>query len=63
MVVWMPDVTYVFELKTEGTVQNALKQINDRNYAIPYLTDGHKVVKVGVKFDSQTRVPEDWAIE
>jgi hypothetical protein len=63
MVVWMPDVTYVFELKTEGTAQNALEQINHKDYAIPYLTDGHKVVKVGVKFNPKTRVPEEWAIE
>ena len=63
MVVWMPDVTYVFELKTEGTAQNALKQIDNKSYAIPYLTDGRKVVKVGVKFNPKTRVPEEWAIE
>lgn len=63
MVVQMPDTTYVFELKTNGTAQEALKQIDSRDYALSYQNDGRKVVKVGVKFDVETRVPEDWVIE
>ncbi len=63
MVVWMPDTTYVFELKVSGTAQEALEQINERGYASPYQADGRHVVKVGVKFNSDTRVPEDWAIQ
>ena len=62
MVVWMPDTTYVFELKVNGTAQEALQQIDDKSYAIPYVTDGRKVVKVGVKFNADTRTPEDWVI-
>ena len=26
-------------------------------------TEGRRVVKVGVKFNAETRVPEEWAIE
>ena len=63
MVVWMPDTTYVFEMKTTESAQNALDQINSRNYAIPYQTDGRTIVKVGVKFNVDTRIPEDWAIQ
>jgi len=62
MVVWMPDTIYVFELKVNGTAQQALAQIDEKGYAIPYQTDGRKVVKVGVKFNRDTRVPEDWVI-
>jgi len=62
MVVWMPDTTYVFELKVSGTAQDALKQIDQNGYAFPYQTEGKKVVKVGVKFNADTRVPEDWVI-
>ena len=43
-------------------VQQALDQINSKGYAIPYQTDRRKVVKVGVKFNPDTRVPEDWVI-
>ena len=62
MVVWMPDTTYVFELKTEGTAQMALEQIEDRGYAISYQSEGRRVVKIGVKFNKETRVPEDWVV-
>ena len=62
MVVWMPDTIYVFELKVNGTAQEALQQIDEKNYAIPYQTDGRPVVKVGVKFDAEKRVPEEWVI-
>ena len=62
MAVWMPDTIYVFELKVDGTAQEALQQIDEKNYAIPYQTDGRPVVKVGVKFDAEKRVPEEWVI-
>ena len=62
MVVWMPDTIYVLELKVNGTAQQALEQIDQKGYAIPYQVDSRKVVKVGVKFNPDTRVPEDWVI-
>lgn len=61
MVVWMPDTIYVFEMKVNGTAEEALQQIDDRSYALPYQTDGRPVVKVGVKFNAETRTPESWA--
>ena len=62
MVVWMPDAVYVFELKVNGTAQEALEQIESNGYAIPYQADGRKLVKVGVKFNAETRVPEEWIV-
>ena len=62
MVVWMPDTIYVFELKVNGTAKEALEQIDSKSYAIPYQTDERPVVKVGVKFNAENRVPEDWVI-
>jgi len=62
MVVWMPDTTYVFELKVNGTAQEALEQIGTKDYALPYQTEGRKVIKIGVKFDFKTRIPEEWVI-
>jgi hypothetical protein len=62
MVVWMPDTIYVFELKVSGTAQQALEQIDSHDYALPYQTEGRKVVKIGVKFNADTRVPEEWVI-
>ncbi|MBR4898531.1 MAG: ATP-binding protein [Prevotella sp.] len=62
MVVWMPDTIYVFEMKRDMSAHQALQQIDDRGYAIPYQTDGRRVVKVGVRFNADTRVPEEWEI-
>ena len=53
-VVLMPDTTYVFELKVNGTAQEALDQINGKGYYLPYETEGRQVVKVGVQFDRET---------
>jgi hypothetical protein len=62
MVVWMPDTVYVFEMKITGTAREALVQIDSRSYALPYETEDRKVVKVGVKFDVETRTPVEWVI-
>ena len=41
-VVQMPDTIYVFELKVNGTAQEALDQINDKGHALPYYgSDGN----------------------
>ena len=62
MVVLMPDTTYVFELKTTGTAAEALAQIEAKDYAIHYQTEGRKVMKTGIRFNVDTRTVEEWAI-
>ena len=62
-VVLMPDTTYVFELKVHGTAQDALDQINSKNYALPYYTEGRNVVKVGVAFERETMTVGEWIVE
>jgi hypothetical protein len=63
VVVEMPDTTYVFELKANGTAQEALDQINSKNYALSYETEGRKVVKVGVAFERETMTVGEWEVE
>ena len=62
-VVEMLDTVYVFELKVHGSAQEALDQINSGGYALPYRTDGKKVVKVGVQFDRDTMTVGDYLVE
>jgi hypothetical protein len=50
------------ELKVNGTVQEALQQIEDQGYARPYNNDGRNVVKIGICFSLQTKSVEDWSI-
>ena len=52
----------VMELKIDGNVDDALRQIDDRGYAIPYEADGRKIVKVGINFSSEERTINDWKI-
>ena len=63
MVVLMPDTIYVMELKVNDTAENALKQINDNGYATPYHTDGRKVVKVGVRFNTDKHTIDEWKVD
>ena len=61
-VVWMPDTTYVFELKVNGTAQEALDQINSKGYFLPYETEGRALVKVGVQFDRETMTVGEYLV-
>jgi hypothetical protein len=55
--------TYVMEFKLDGTAEDALAQINDKNYTLPFAVDNRKLVKIGVNFSSKTRNIERWVIE
>jgi hypothetical protein len=61
-VVKTKDTIYVFEFKLDsnGTVEDALKQIDERGYLIPYSVDGRRLVKVGVVFDTERRTIGEW---
>ena len=64
-VVKTADSIYVFEFKMEdnATAEDALKQINSRDYAIPYTTDHRKIVKIGVEFSRTEKGVKRWLIE
>lgn len=53
---------FVLELKVDDTVENALAQIDDKGYAIPYEADGRKVTKCGVCIASEQRNINHWRI-
>ena len=62
VVVRLADVVYVFEFKYDGTPDEALAQIDSKQYALPFLAEGRKVFKIGVNFDSATRSIGDWKV-
>ena len=53
---------YVLELKISATatVDDALAQIDEKNYLIPYWNDPRRKVKVGVTVDPETRTLKEW---
>ena len=59
-VVKTPKYIYVFEFKLNGTAEEALQQIEDKGYLIPYQTDGREVIKLGVEFSAEERNISRW---
>ena len=53
---------FVLELKVDDTVENALAQIEDKGYAIPYEAEGRRVTKCGVSISSEARNIIHWRI-
>ena len=62
-VVKTPKYIYVFEFKLDGTAEQALKQIDDKGYLLPYSVDNREVVKIGVEFDANERNIGKWLVE
>jgi hypothetical protein len=63
----MPDIVvttrqyiYIIEVKLDSTPEVALRQIEERHYAVPYLTEGKQIIKLGVNFSSKTRTIDAW---
>ena len=54
---------YIMEFKLEGTAQDALKQINEKQYALPFASDPRKLFKIGINFSNELRNIEEWIIE
>ena len=54
---------YVMEFKLNGTAEEALQQINDKQYALPFAADSREVFKIGVNFSNTTRNIERWVVE
>lgn len=56
------DYIYVMELKLDGSADDALRQIEEKGYALPFAKDPRKLYKIGVDFSSETRGIEEWKI-
>lgn len=62
-VVKTADHIFVFEFKLDGSTDDALRQIDDKGYLIPYLVDDRKLVKIGVSFNATERNIGEWKME
>ncbi len=58
-----PKFIYIIELKYDSTSEEALCQINEKEYARKFATDSRKLFKIGVSFSSEKRRIENWVIE
>ena len=58
------DTIYVFEFKMDdqATAGQALRQIDDKGYLIPYAADGRKLVKIGAAFNQENGRLTAWKV-
>jgi hypothetical protein len=57
-----PKYIYVVEIKIDAGPEVALKQIEEKGYAVPHMVDRRAVYKVGVTFSSKERTISNWKI-
>ena len=56
------DYIYIIELKYDKSAEDALRQIDEKEYARPFRSDSRRVFKIGVNFSSKSRCIEVWKI-
>ena len=59
------DTIYIFEFKLSGngSAEDALNQIKEKEYAAKYQVDGKKIVLIGSSFDEKTRTIKEWKVD
>ena len=62
MVVHLPDAVCVFELKFDGSAEEAIRQIDDKGYLVPYSAESKRLVKIGVNYSSEKRTIDEWIV-
>lgn len=53
---------YIIELKFDGSAEEALAQIGNKEYALPFATDGRSLLKIGANISRETRNIERWVM-
>ena len=63
-VVQTADAVYIFEFKLSGngSTEDAINQIKEKNYAAQYKADGKKIVLIGSSFDEKKRTIKEWQV-
>ena len=64
-VVELADTVYIFEFKlwSTGTPEEALAQIREKGYVVPYQASGKKIIAIGASFDEAKRNIGAWKCE
>lgn len=55
MVILTPLYCYVLEFKLDGTAEEALQQIQDTHYTLPFEMNGQQIIRIGMNFSKETR--------
>ena len=60
MVIQTSDYVYILEFKLDRSADEALQQIDDKQYAKTFEHDDRKLYKIGINFSTKTRRLEGW---
>ena len=63
VVIKTTDRIYVIEFKIDQDAQTALQQIKDKSYHEKYLAQGKPITLLGINFDMERRVIDDYVVE
>ncbi len=61
-VVQADNYIYIFEFKRDKSVNEALRQIEEKQYAAPFASDKRKLFKIGVNFSSKKKNITEWKV-
>ena len=56
-------LVYVIKMKLDGNDADILKQINDKDYCLPFQFADKKIIKIGINFSSKDRNIDSRIIE
>lgn len=62
MIIQTKNYIYMIEFKVNKSPEMAIKQIEEKKYALPFANDSRKLIKVGVEFSLSERNIKDWII-
>lgn len=62
MIIKTSKYIYILEFKLDGTASEALRQIEEKEYARPFALDNRKLYKIGINFSTKTRSVEEWKV-
>ena len=63
MTIETTDYVYVFEFKYNGTAEEAMSQIKEKNYAQPFMASGKKIALIGANFSGEKRNIDEYLSE
>jgi Holliday junction resolvase-like predicted endonuclease len=62
VVVQTKDYIYIIECKLDKSADDALEQIEQKQYAKPFEHEGRHIYKIGVNFSTSTKRIDGWKI-
>ena len=62
IIVKTPKFVYIFEIKINSSPEIALRQIEEKGYATPFLVDSRQLIKVGINCSTELRTLDRWTI-